>query len=160
MSVTLRPLTQDNLPDVFFLEITDEERNYSQLGKMEDILEEIFNEIEISPDRERTVVVIYSDDSVVGFADYGFVPSESAHEILHFMIDQNHRRRGYGETALRLLIAELCTKPNCNRIGLSYMSFNDTGAVELYEKVGFVELPTSDASHGARFAIYQCREGE
>ena len=39
MSVTLRPLTQDNLPDVFFLEITDEERNYSQLGKMEDILE-------------------------------------------------------------------------------------------------------------------------
>jgi diamine N-acetyltransferase len=154
MSVILRPLTQENFRDVFFLEITDEERNHSQLDTMEEILEEIIS------DRERNGVVIYSDDSVVGFADYGFVPSEQAYQILHFMIDQNHRRRGYGEQGLRLLITELCQKPDCERIGISYMSFNDTGAIELYEKVGFEELPTKDDTHGTRFAVYLCGEGE
>ena len=160
MSVILRPLTQENFRDVLFLEISDEERNHSQLGTMEEIIEEILEEMKFFPDKERTGVVIYSDETVVGFADYGFVQSEKGYEILHFMIDQKHRRRGYGEKGLRLLITGLCQKPDCEWIGISYMSFNDTGAIELYGKVGFVELPTEDDSHGARFAVYQCGEGE
>ena len=145
---------------MFFLEISDEERNHSQLGTMEEIIEDILEGMKFSPNKERTGVVIYSDDTVVGFADCSFVQSEKGHEILHFMIDQKYRRRGYGEQGLRLLITELCQTPDCERIGISYMSFNDTGAIELYEKVGFVELPTEDDSHGVRFAVYQCGEGE
>ena len=90
MAIILRPLTQENLQDAFFLEITDEERNHAQLGTMEDIIEEIIS------DRERTGIVIYSDETAVGWADYGYVSSENAYQIYHFLIDHNHRRRGYG----------------------------------------------------------------
>ena len=30
----------------------------------------------------------------------------------HFLIDQNHQKRGYGESALRQIIAELSEKPD------------------------------------------------
>jgi len=163
MSITLRPFAVENLEEnlraMLALQISDEEMNHAQLGTMDEILDELIEEM---ADGGRVGLVIYSDETAVGFTDYSPDPEGRSYHIHHFLIDENHRRRGYGETSLRALIAELRDKPDCDQITLRYMSFNDTGAIELYNKVGFVEQmdrPEYESDAYDRIAILNCTKG-
>ena len=150
MPVTLRPLTEANRQECLNLSISDEEMNHSQLGTMSEIL------AEVDKDATRIALTIYNDEKMVGFTDYYATPENNGYHIYHFLIDENHRGCHYGTDALKSLVEDLCQKPDCERITVSYMSFNDTGAIELYEKMGFVEQATEDDSPGDRFAVRDC----
>ena len=45
--------------------------------------------------------------------------------VKYLVIDQHHQRRGYGKSAMKQTIAQLCEKPDCDRVqdplfGLQY----------------------------------------
>jgi diamine N-acetyltransferase len=147
--VTLRPLTVDNMSDCYVLSISEEERQLSMLQEMPDMISEGIK------DSSRVALTIYSNETMVGFADYSALEESGLYKIHNFLIDQNHRRRGYAEAALRLIIDELCQKPDCKAIMVRYMPFNTTGAIELYKKVGFIEDPELDDNNEQR-AILSC----
>ena len=56
--------------------------------------------------------------------------------------DVGSRRKGYGEEAMRLLIAYGFREMNPHRIELTVFEYNEP-AIRLYEKIGFVREGTS-----------------
>lgn len=62
---------------------------------------------------------IQADDTLVGFAMFGFSEDSSKYEICRFMIDRAYQGKGFGKEALRLIIDELKKISNCKLIYLS-----------------------------------------
>jgi RimJ/RimL family protein N-acetyltransferase len=54
------------------------------------------------------------------------------------MVDAAHQRRGYGEAAMKQIIAEIAEEPGGNEILICYHRPNEA-ARRLYARLGFVE---------------------
>ncbi|WP_413363567.1 GNAT family N-acetyltransferase [Lysinibacillus sp. 3P01SB] len=76
------------------------------------------------------------EETLVGFAMYGFIPDEQQYMICRLMIDHKFQRRGYGRKAMELIIAELQKNEDCHAIYLSTEPHNHA-AKKLYESLGF-----------------------
>lgn len=61
-----------------------------------------------------------------------------------FAIDANQRGKGYGKAVLNILIMEL-RRQNRDKFVL-YVKTDNTGAIKLYESVGFKCVPQSDST--------------
>jgi diamine N-acetyltransferase len=128
MTVTLRPLTRDNLWAVVDLKL-----HPGQEAFVADNIDSIANAY-VEP--TFVPLAIYAGDALVGFAMYGQHPRTGAWWVIRLMIDRAHQGQGYGRAAMEEVIAMMAERVGCEEI---VTSFNPANAVALglYTSLGF-----------------------
>ena len=84
-------------------------------------------------------VGIYDGDKLVGFSMYGRLEEEGKEPRLwldRFMIDGRYQGKGYGKTAIKIMINRLIEEYKCEKIYLSTY-IDNVNAIKLYESMGF-----------------------
>jgi diamine N-acetyltransferase len=147
MSVHFRPVTMENLKDVYLLEVGP-----GQDGLVAPVGYSIA-QAHIS-DEELHYRAIYDDDTAVGFLLWDIQPPGSRFPgwgLGRLLIDHRYQGRGYGTAAIDLLCAEIRSSsqhPQC--LWTSYEPRAD-GPREFYAKYGFE--PTGDVDDGEEVAL-------
>ncbi len=98
---------------------------------------------------------VYIEDRIIGFAmhgkqDFRFLPYEQVW-LDRFMIDENYQGKGYGKTAMMLIIDKMYLDYHCKKIFLSVIEDN-IQAISLYKKLGFKKTWSKDPN-GERIMI-------
>jgi diamine N-acetyltransferase len=137
MTVTLRPLTRDNLWAVVDLKLHPGQEQF-----VADNIDSIANAY-VEP--TFVPLVVYAGDELVGFAMYGQHPNTGAWWVIRLMIDREHQGKGYGRAAMEAVIAMMADRIGCEEI---VTSFNPANAVALglYTSLGF--QPTGEIEDG------------
>ena len=82
---------------------------------------------------------ISEGENIVGFLMYNAVPEElDAYWIYRIMVDKKFQGKGIGKAASKLLIEEIATSVNAEKIAVGYHPKN-IGAHHLYASLGFVD---------------------
>ncbi|MGO1369200.1 MAG: GNAT family N-acetyltransferase [Senegalia sp. (in: firmicutes)] len=79
---------------------------------------------------------IYNNETMVGFAMYGYSYDYNFFEICRLMIDYKFQGCGYGKASLIKIIVEMKKIKDCKGIHICFDPDNIV-AQKLYEKVGF-----------------------
>jgi diamine N-acetyltransferase len=137
MTITLRPITRENVRESVGLRISDEQKSFVAENGLS--LAQAYTEPDLVPR------AIYADDTMVGFVMYGRDNETGADWIIRVMIDARYQGQGYGRAAMQELIALLRQQPDCKEIRLSYVPGNAV-AERLYVSLGFE--PTGEVEHG------------
>jgi diamine N-acetyltransferase len=137
MTVTLQPLTRDNLWDVVDLKLHPGQENF--VAPNIDSITNAYVEPTFVP------LAIYAGDELVGFAMYGQHPETGAWWVIRLMIDRDYQGKGYGRAAMQAVIAEMTEKVGCEEIVTSFNPDN-TVAAGLYASLGF--QPTGEVEDG------------
>jgi diamine N-acetyltransferase len=137
MTVTLRPLTRDNLWAVVDLKLHPGQEQF-----VADNIDSIANAY-VEP--TFVPLAVYAGDELVGFAMYGQHPNTGAWWVIRLMIDREHQGKGYGRAAMEAVIAMMADRIGCEEI---VTSFNPANAVALglYTSLGF--QPTGEIEDG------------
>ena len=155
MTVTLRPITRDNLWAVVDLKLHPGQEVF-----VEDNVASIANAYV-----EPTFVPlgVYAGDALVGFAMYGQhpPPDTGAWWVIRLMIDREQQGKGYGRAVMEAVIAMMAERVGCEEIVTSFNPENAVAAA-LYASLGF--LPTGEIEDGEplvrlRLADWQARQG-
>ena len=96
--------------------------------------------------------LIMDDDTIIGFAFYGMWEKKNAPLFCRYMIDIDHQGKGYGQSALTVIVDEIIKQYNTNRIYLTLEKANER-AVHIYTKFGFV--PTGETDEGEDIYVYE-----
>jgi diamine N-acetyltransferase len=124
----LREVTTDNFESVIALQVADDQRDF------------LYTNVEalawayVAP--ESRPFVIYAGDTPVGFATYGYLPTDGRCWVSHLMIDEGHQRRGIGRAALEQLLARMAAESGGASIAVA-VNPNNAAAIRLYEAFGF-----------------------
>ncbi len=85
------------------------------------------------------IIGIADDDAIIGAALVKDLDEEPAcYDLQQFMIDARFQGRGYGTAALRMLMSELGKEQKYSCVEVC-VKRNDTAALRVYEKAGFVD---------------------
>lgn len=131
MSISLREITEDSKEDVLQIQVKE-----TQCGYIETV-EACLEEAKIC--KMYKPVGLYVDDSVVGFAMYGFFPEEGDNGRVwmdRLLIDASFQGEGLGSLTLVALLERLKSEFNCEEVYLSVYEDNVV-AIKMYEKAGF-----------------------
>lgn len=131
MSVSLHEVTEDNKEEVLQIQVKETQSGY--IETVEACLEEAKRCKMYKP------VGLYVDESVVGFAMYGFFPEEGDNGRVwmdRLLIDASFQGQGLGSLALIALLERLRREFNCEEVYLSVYEDNVV-AIRMYEKAGF-----------------------
>jgi diamine N-acetyltransferase len=129
MTVTLRPITRDNLWAVVDLKL-----HPGQEAFVADNIDSIAN---ASVEPTFVPLAIYAGEGLVGFAMYGEHPPDSGTWwVIRLMIDRAHQGQGYGRAAMEAVIAMMADRVGCEEIVTSFNPAN-TAAANLYTSLGF-----------------------
>lgn len=131
MTITINEVTNENVNDILKLGINTMQKSF--IETTEQCLEEAMECKYYKP------VGLYSDNSLVGFAMYGFFPEEGENGRVwldRFLIDARYQGLGLGSIMLKALIQRLTKEYNCNEIYLSVIEDNQA-ALHLYKKFNF-----------------------
>lgn len=82
---------------------------------------------------------IYVDETLIGFAMYGFFEKEGSQGRLwldRYLIDQKYQGKGYGKAAVKALLVNMMLEFNQEEVFLSVYPDN-ISAIRLYESIGF-----------------------
>lgn len=152
MTVTLRPVTQDNWRDVARLEVAQGQRRF--------VAPNVYSLVEAAYEPGLTPVAIYADETLVGFAlythepfqgDWTFTrtPYQGELGIMRMMIGEHAQQHGYGHQAMLALIERMRQLPGGHAIILNFLPAN-VAARRLYERLGFVVYEESEEACWAR----------
>jgi diamine N-acetyltransferase len=128
MTVTLRPLTRDNLWAVVALKL-----HPGQEAFVADNIDSIAN---ASVEPTFVPLAVYADDELVGFVMYGQHPETGAWWVIRLMIAREQQGKGYGRAAMEAVIAMMAERVGCEEIVTSFNPAN-TAAANLYASLGF-----------------------
>jgi diamine N-acetyltransferase len=131
MSVTLQPITEENWRICIGLEPAPDQRRF--------VAPNVYSLTEAQFYPAAQTRAIYADETMVGFVVWGIGPQEPPGTmwISRLMIDQRYQGRGYGRTAMLLVMDEIIhTVPECHVIKLRFEPEN-TIAEALYLSLGF-----------------------
>jgi len=128
MTVTLRPLTRDNLWAVVELKLYPGQEQF--VAANIDSIANAYVEPTFVP------FPVYADEELVGFAMYGQHPNTAAWWVIRLMIDREHQGKGYGRAAMEAVIAMMAGQVGCVEIVTSFNPAN-TAAANLYTSLGF-----------------------
>ena len=137
MTVTLRPITRDNLWAVVDLKL-----HPGQEGFVEDNVASIANAY-VEP--TFVPLAVYDGDDLVGFAMYGQHPRTGAWWVIRLMIAREHQGKGYGRAASEKVIEMVAERVGCEEIVTSFVPSNAV-ASGLYASLGF--RPTGEVEDG------------
>lgn len=127
MTVNLKEIDKDNWRECIKLKVSKEQENF--VGSNE-------NSLAMLNFYPLKALVIYKDQTMVGFVMYGIDDKSGIHYINRFMIDQNYQNKGYGKQALIKLIEKLKNESNIKELEIIYKPDN-IRAENLYESIGF-----------------------
>lgn len=84
---------------------------------------------------------IYHGEEMIGFTLFGIDEDDHEYWIYRMMIDQSYQGKGYGQTAVQLVIDDIRSmkEERHKTITLSYEPTNEH-AKRVYEKMGFQEI--------------------
>jgi diamine N-acetyltransferase len=129
MTVTLRPLTRDNLWAVVELK-----RLPGQEAFVADNIDSIAN---ASVEPTWVPLAVYAGEALVGFVMYGqYPPDTGAWWVIRLMIDRAQQGNGYGRAAMEAVIAMMVERVGCAEIVTSFNPANEVAA-RLYASLGF-----------------------
>ncbi|WP_313892420.1 GNAT family N-acetyltransferase [Psychrobacillus sp.] len=131
MTISIHDVTQENVQEILNLRVGESQQSF--IETTEQCLDEA-KECEF-----YKPVALYADDSLVGFAMYGFFPDEKENGRLwldRFLIDSKHQGLGYGKTMLQAMLQKLDDEYTSQNIYLSIFEDNKA-AIHLYEKFDF-----------------------
>ncbi len=137
MTVTLRPITRDNLWAVVDLKL-----HPGQEGFVADNVDSIANAY-VEP--TFVPLAVYAGDELVGFAMYGQHPDTGAWWVIRLMIDREQQGQGYGRAAMEAVLAMMADRVGCEEIVTSFVPANAI-ATGLYASLGF--RPTGEIEDG------------
>ena len=92
----------------------------------------------------RSRAVYNQQEQLVGYALFGRDIFTNKWKIFRIMIDKNHQGKGYGKSAMEVIIKYISREPDGDEILISYHDDNQL-ARKLYTQLGFVEQPTNEA---------------
>lgn len=131
--ISLVEIDESNWLEITRLEITDEQKGYvaSPLGVMARAF--AFRK------QNAWIRAIAADGQIVGVCLVCDLAEEPAcYELQQFLIDRRWQGSGYGQEALRLVLAELAKRRKYPRVEVC-VKMNDHAAIHLYQKLGFVD---------------------
>ena len=130
MTVSLRPVTRENLSAVLDLKVAEAQRRF--------VAPNVLSLAQAAVMPEMRPRAVYADDTPVGFVMYGLDAEEGAFCIDRLMIDAAHQGKGYGREALKRTVEEIrCEAPARPVVFLSFVPDN-AAAQNLYLRFGFV----------------------
>ena len=134
----LRIITEDNFIDAFNLELAQGQEKFVS-HPIRSLAQAYVYRDQCQP------FGIYSDGRMIGYVMVIYDYDVPEYDIWHMMIDKNMQGKGYGKTALELVLDYIKTKPfgDSNRVALTCNKDNP-GARKLYESKGFVATGVED----------------
>jgi diamine N-acetyltransferase len=155
MTVTLRPVTQENWRAVARLEVAEDQRQF--------VAPNIYSLAEAAYEPGLTPVAIYADETLIGFAlythepfqgDWTFtkVPYRGELGIMRMMVEAHSQQQGYGRQAMQALIERMRRLPGGTAIILNFLPAN-VAARRFYERLGFAVYEESEDDCWARLEV-------
>ncbi|TQS70655.1 GNAT family N-acetyltransferase [Ornithinibacillus gellani] len=135
MVTEIRSVTTQNVKEILALQIADEQKGF--IESIPECLEEA------EEDQRFIPLGLYQNQIAVGFAMYGVFNGELW--LDRFLIDEHVQGQGLGRHFLKKIIVALQQKYPCTEIILSVYP-NNSGAIHLYESIGFAFTGNSDGN--------------
>lgn len=108
---------------------------------------------EASQDPQWHPCGILDGGQLVGFLMAGWIKQEQRCWLDRFLIDARFQHRGYGRTALKLILNQIFAHPKIDAVYLSLYAEN-TAALRLYQDFGF-RLNGEQDSHGELIMVLE-----
>lgn len=129
----LTDVTEDNWIEVASLSVFENQRKY--LAPPIGILARGY----VYRNCNAKIFVVADVEAIVGLALVReFTDEPLGYELQQFMIDQKYQGKGYGSEALRLILNELRKENHFDHVEVC-VNKEDTVAIHIYEKLGFVD---------------------
>lgn len=129
MSMHIREITSENWRAAAGLSVSAEQQRFIESNA--------FSMAECFYEKNAVSVGMYDDDTLIGFAMYGWPDSlDQSAWLDRFMIDQMFQGKGYAKRLLLLVIRYIEQQYDCKKIYLSIHPDNKH-AQQLYESMGF-----------------------
>ena len=128
--VSLREVTAATVRQVCGLAVAPEQASYVAPNALS------IAEAHFSP--QAWFRAVYADETPVGFVMLRADPDKSDYYLWRFMIDARYQGCGFGERALRLVLAHVRDLPGASELSLSYVP-GERAPVAFYRKLGFAE---------------------
>ena len=134
----LKPVTEDNFPDAFQLELAPGQESFVS-HPIRSLAQAYVYRDQCQP------FGIYADGKMVGYVMVIYDYDVPEYDIWHMMIGAAYQGRGYGSEALDLVLDYIRTKPfgDSDRVALT-CNKNNSAARRLYERKGFRAAGTED----------------
>lgn len=125
-TVSLRPVTKDNLDAVLNLEVAEAQKGF--------VAPNAISMAEAALEPKAWPRAIYADETPVGF----LMMHLPTCYLWRFMIGAEHQGKGYGYQALNRLIEYVRLRPQAKELTLSYVP-GEGSPLPFYQKLGFVD---------------------
>ena len=138
MSICLNPVTEDNFPDVFRLQLGEGQDQFVS-HPIRSLAQAYVYRAQCQP------FAICDGEAVVGYVMVIYDDDIPEYDIWHMMIDASHQGKGYGKAAMRLVLDYIRQKPfgDSGRVALTCNRHNAC-ALALYTQLGFALTGTED----------------
>jgi diamine N-acetyltransferase len=129
-SVSLRPVTAENVYDVMRLRVTKEQEQFVA-DNARSLAEAAYNQF-------AWARAIYADETPVGFVMLYDDPHTPEYFLWRLMVDHRYQRMGFARHALDQVIEYVAGRPNATTLGVSYVP-GEGSPQPFYASLGFVE---------------------
>ncbi|HEY8323886.1 MAG TPA: GNAT family N-acetyltransferase [Ktedonobacterales bacterium] len=129
-AVTLREVTKDTVGDVCSLQVATEQREY--------VANNAFSIAQAHFEPKAWFRAIYADETPVGFMMLSDDPDAPEYFLWRLMIDHAHQGKGYGRSAIALLVEYVRTRPAAHELLVSYHP-GPHSPRDFYLKQGFLD---------------------
>ncbi|MBE6016445.1 MAG: GNAT family N-acetyltransferase [Lachnospiraceae bacterium] len=136
--IKLKEITEENFIDAFNLKLGE--------GQEKNVSHPIRSLAQAYVYREQCQPFgIYHEDEMVGYVMVIYDYDIPEYDIWHMMIDVSQQGKGYGKTALKLVMDYIKTKPfgGSDKVALT-CNRNNAAALKLYREMGFAETGAED----------------
>jgi len=123
-----KEITKENFWDCIELTVAEDQADYVTSNAVS------IAQSKVQP--ECIPLVVYDNDTMVGFIMYCIDEDDGEYWIYRMMIDKNHQSKGYGKEALRKLLEIIKKDKSHNKIYLGVHK-ESIYAVKLYKSFGF-----------------------
>lgn len=131
LTIEIKELNEENWYACCGLEVAEEQKQYMEP-----------NAVSIAQSKFEPALkpfAIYAGENIVGFLMYNSVPEElDAYWIYRIMVDKRFQGKGIGKAASNLMMDEMATSLNTEKIAVGYHPEN-RDAHHLYGSLGFLD---------------------
>ncbi|MBE5996977.1 MAG: GNAT family N-acetyltransferase [Lachnospiraceae bacterium] len=131
--IKLTEVTEENWFEAADLSVKDDQKNF--VAPVIGILARGY----VYRDCNARIYVIENDGTIVGVSLVReFTDEPLGYDLQQFMIDRRYQGKGYGSEALELILNELRKEGHYDHVEVCVKK-DDTAAIHLYKKRGFVD---------------------
>ena len=138
MAVVLKCITEDNFIDAFNLKLKKDQEEFVS-HPIRSLAQAYVYRNQCQP------FGIYDNDRMVGYVMVIYDYDVPEYDIWHMMIDETQQGKGFGKSALKLVLDYIEKKPfgNSDRVVLT-CNKNNIPALNLYKSLGFTMTGNED----------------